>query len=402
MNEEKNINDQLLENYYEVMVPNYAPANFVVKKAIGSSVWDVNDKKYIDFGGGIAVNSLGHSHPELLNALEEQAKKIWHHSNYLASEPSINLAKALVDLTFAEKVFFSNSGSEANETAIKIARKYHHSKGNAKVEIIAFKNAFHGRSLLNISLGGSKLHKEGFGPLDQSILRAEFNDLDSVKKCISDKTAAIIIEPIQGEAGVHAADQEFLIRLREVCDQQEILLIFDEVQSGIGRTGKLFSYIKYEVIPDILTSAKGLGGGMPIGATLTKNKFAEALTVGSHGSTFGGNPLACAVAIRVLDLVKQDSFLDAVKAKEELLKQGLEEISNKHQAFSQIRSNGLWFGCDLNQKDKVNALLDLCYEEGLIGISAGTSTLRFAPALNIPDSDIQEGLFRLDKALKRF
>ena len=283
MNEEKNINDQLLENYYEVMVPNYAPANFVVKKAIGSSVWDVNDKKYIDFGGGIAVNSLGHSHPELLNALEEQAKKIWHHSKYLASEPSINLAKALVDLTFAEKVFFSNSGSEANETAIKIARKYHHSKGNAKVEIIAFKNAFHGRSLLNISLGGSKLHKEGFRPLDQSILRAEFNDLDSVEKCISDKTAAIIIEPIQGEAGVHAAGQEFLVRLREVCDQQEIVLIFDEVQSGIGRTGKLFSYMKYEVIPDILTSAKGLGGGMPIGATLTKNKFAEALTVGSHG-----------------------------------------------------------------------------------------------------------------------
>ncbi|GIS75194.1 MAG: hypothetical protein CM1200mP12_09130 [Gammaproteobacteria bacterium] len=167
MNEEKNINDQLLENYHEVMVPNYAPANFVVKKAIGSSVWDVNDKKYVDFGGGIAVNSLGHSHPELLKALEEQAKKIWHHSNYLASEPSINLAKALVDLTFAEKVYFSNSGSEANETAIKIARKYHHSKGNDKVEIIAFKNAFHGRSLLNISLGGSKPHKEGFGPLDQ-------------------------------------------------------------------------------------------------------------------------------------------------------------------------------------------------------------------------------------------
>jgi len=334
MNEEKNINDQLLENYHKVMVPNYAPANFVVKKAIGSSVWDVNDKKYVDFGGGIAVNSLGHSHPELLKALEEQAKKIWHHSNYLASEPSINLAKALVDLTFAEKVYFSNSGSEANETAIKIARKYHHSKGNDKVEIIAFKNAFHGRSLLNISLGGSKPHKEGFGPLDQSILRAEFNDLDSVEKCISDKTAAIIIEPIQGEAGVHAAGQEFLVRLREVCDQQEILLIFDEVQSGIGRTGKLFSYMKYEVIPDILTSAKGLGGGMPIGATLTKNKFAEALTVGSHGSTFGGNPLACAVAIRVLDLIKQDSFLDGVNAKEELLKQGLEEISNKHQAFS--------------------------------------------------------------------
>ena len=402
MNKEKNINDQLLENYRQVMVPNYAPANFVVKKAMGSSVWDVNDKKYIDFGGGIAVNSLGHSHPELLRALEEQAKKIWHHSNYLASEPSIELAKTLVDLTFADKVFFSNSGSEANETAIKIARKYHHSKNNNKIEIIAFENAFHGRSILNISLGSSKEHKEGFEPLDQSILRAKFNDQDSLKKCISDKTAAIIIEPVQGEAGVRAADKEFLINIREVCDQHEIILIFDEVQSGIGRTGKLYSYMKYGVVPDILTSAKGLGGGMPIGATLTKNKFAEALTVGSHGSTFGGNPLACAVASRVLNLVKQNNFLDNVIKKEELLRQGLEDISNHYNVFNQIRSEGLWFGCDLNKKDEVNLLLDLCYQEGLIGVSAGSSTLRFAPALNISESDIQQGLKALDRALKKF
>ena len=251
-------------------------------------------------------------------------------------------------------------------------------------------------------MGGSKQHQEGFGPLDQSIKRAEFNDIQSVEKKISDKTAAIIIEPIQGEAGIYAAEKYFLVKLREICDQREIILIFDEVQSGIGRTGKLFAYMKYEVVPDILTSAKGLGGGMPIGATLTKNKFAESLSAGSHGSTFGGNPLACAVASRVLDLVKQDNFLNGVKEKEKLLKKGLEELSIQHQAFNQIRSEGLWFGCDLNQKDKVSSLLDLCYQEGLIAISAGTSTLRFAPALNIPDSDIQEGLFRLDKVLKRF
>ena len=402
MNDKKNLNDSLLDNYHQVMTPNYAPANFVVKKALGSSVWDVNDKKYIDFGGGIAVNSLGHSHPELLKALEEQAKQIWHHSNYLASEPSIALAKSLVELTFAEKVFFSNSGSEANETAIKLARKYQHSKGKDKAEIIAFKNAFHGRSLLNISLGSSKLHKEGFGPLDNSIKRAEFNNINSVRECISTKTAAIIIEPIQGEAGVYAADKDFLISLREICDENEILLIFDEVQSGIGRTGELFSYMKYETEPDILTSAKGLGSGIPIGATLTKDKFAKSLTLGTHGSTFGGNPLACAVSARVLDLIKQVNFLDEVKQKEKLLRNGLEEVSNKHQAFSQIRSEGLWFGCDLNKQDKANSLLDLCYQEGLIAVSAGTSTLRMAPALNIPEADIQEGLFRLDKALERF
>ena len=402
MNDKKNLNDSLLDHYRQVMTPNYAPANFVVKRALGSSVWDVNDKKYIDFGGGIAVNSLGHSHPELVKALEDQAKQIWHHSNYLASEPSIALAKSLVELTFAEKVFFSNSGSEANETAIKLARKYQHSKGKDKMEIIAFKNAFHGRSLLNISLGSSKLHKEGFGPLDNSIKRAEFNNINSVRECISTKTAAIIIEPIQGEAGVYAADKDFLISLREICDENEILLIFDEVQSGIGRTGELFSYMKYGTEPDILTSAKGLGSGIPIGATLTKDKFPESLTLGTHGSTFGGNPLACVVSARVLDLVKQVNFLDEVKQKEKLLRIGLEEVSKKHQAFSQIRSEGLWFGCDLNKKDKVNSLLELCYQEGLIAVSAGTSTLRMAPALNIPESDIQEGLFKLDKALEKF
>ncbi len=402
MNDKKNLNDSLLDHYRQVMTPNYAPANFIVKRALGSSVWDVNDKKYIDFGGGIAVNSLGHSHPELLKALEGQAKKIWHHSNYLASEPSIALAKSLVELTFAEKVFFSNSGSEANETAIKLARKYQHSKDKDKVEIIAFKNAFHGRSLLNISLGSSKLHKDGFGPLDNSVKRAEFNNINSVRDCISTNTAAIIIEPIQGEAGVYAADKDFLISLREICDENEILLIFDEVQSGVGRTGELFSYMKYEVEPDILTSAKGLGSGIPIGATLTKDKFAESLTLGSHGSTFGGNPLACAVSAKVLDLVKQVNFLDKVKQKEKILRNGLVEVSNKHQAFSQIRSEGLWFGCDLSKQDKVNSLLDLCYREGLIAVSAGTSTLRMAPALNISESDIQEGLFKLDKALEKF
>lgn len=402
MNKVKNQNEELLSTYKAVMMPNYDPADFVIKKASGSVVWDQNDKKYIDFGGGIAVNCLGHSHPELLNALEEQARKIWHHSNYLTSEASINLAKSLTDLTFADKIFFSNSGSEANEAAIKLARKYHHSSGSNKTEIITFTNSFHGRSILNISLGGSEFHREGFGPTVQDILPAEFNNLEAVKKIISNKTVAIIIEPIQGESGIRASNQDFLEGLRELCDQEETLLIFDEVQSGIGRTGNLFAYMKYGVEPDILTCAKGLGGGMPIGATFTINKIADTLTSGSHGSTFGGNPLACAVALRVIDLVKQDSFLKGVKQKEMLIRKGLEKLSEQHQTFSDIRSEGLWFGCDLRKENEVNSLLKLCYGEGLIAVSAGTSTLRFAPALNIPESDIQEGLFRLEKAIEKF
>ena len=399
MNDNTDKNKKLRDLYEQVMLPNYAPADFIPEKASGSSVWDKNNKKFIDFGGGIAVNSLGHSHPKLVSALNEQSKKLWHLSNYISNEPAINLAKQLTDLTFADKVYFSNSGSEANEAAIKMARRYHHEKGNGRDEIIAFNNSFHGRSLLNISLGASDNHRKGFGPFPPGIRHATYNDLSSVKALITAKTAAIIIEPVQGEAGVVPAKQEFLVGVRDLCTQNGVLLIMDEVQSGVGRMGNLFGYMAFGIEPDILTSAKGLGGGIPIGATLTKNDIASSMSVGSHGSTFGGNPMACAVADKVIEIVSNPNFLQEVKEKETLLVNKLEGVSKKHQAFREIRSSGLWIGCELNNNGEVNELLDRCYESGLIAVSAGTSTLRFAPALNISEDEISEGIERLEDAL---
>ena len=399
MNDNTDKNKKLRDLYEQVMLPNYAPADFIPEKASGSSVWDKNNKKFIDFGGGIAVNSLGHSHPKLVSALNEQSKKLWHLSNYISNEPAINLAKQLTDLTFADKVYFSNSGSEANEAAIKMARRYHHEKGNGRDEIIAFNNSFHGRSLLNISLGASDNHRKGFGPFPAGIRHATYNDLSSVKALITAKTAAIIIEPVQGEAGVVPAKQEFLLGVRDLCTQNGVLLIMDEVQSGVGRMGNLFGYMAFGIEPDILTSAKGLGGGIPIGATLTKNDIASSMRVGSHGSTFGGNPMACAVADKVIEIVSNPNFLQEVKEKETLLVNKLEGVSKKHQAFREIRSSGLWIGCELNNNGEVNELLDRCYESGLIAVSAGTSTLRFAPALNISEDEISEGIERLEDAL---
>ena len=399
MNDNTDKNKKLRDLYEKVMLPNYAPADFIPEKASGSSVWDKNNKKFIDFGGGIAVNSLGHSHPKLVSALNEQSKKIWHLSNYISNEPAIDLAKQLTDLTFADKVYFSNSGSEANEAAIKMARRYHHEKGNGRDEIIAFNNSFHGRSLLNISLGASDNHRKGFGPFPSGIRHATYNDLSSVKELISAKTAAIIIEPVQGEAGVIPAKQEFLLGVRDLCTQNGVLLIMDEVQSGVGRMGHLFGYMAFGIEPDILTSAKGLGGGIPIGATLTKNDIASSMSVGSHGSTFGGNPMACAVANKVIEIVSNPDFLQEVKEKETLLVNKLKGVSKKHQAFREIRSSGLWIGCELNNNGEVNELLDRCYKSGLIAVSAGASTLRFAPALNISEDEISEGIERLEEAL---
>lgn len=400
MNKDNDNNIELKGIYEQVMMPNYAPADFIPDRALGSKVWDKNNKEYIDLGGGIAVNSLGHSNPILINELNEQANKLWHTSNYLANEPAINLAKKLTDLTFAEKVYFSNSGSEANEAAIKIARKFHYDRGEKREELISFENSFHGRSLLNVSLGGSENHKKGFGPLVSGVKHAKYNDINSVESLITNKTAAIIIEPVQGEAGVFEVDKDFLKSLRELCDENETLLIMDEVQSGIGRMGHLFGYMKYDIEPDILTSAKGLGGGIPIGATLTKNDIAPSLSTGTHGSTFGGNPIACAVANKVIQIVSDPTFLNEVQQKEELIMGSLSDIAIKTKAFSDMRSSGLWICCDIKQIDAFD-LLNKCYENGLILVTAGNKALRFAPALNISEDEIQQGLDGLTKALNQ-
>ena len=390
-------NIKLRGEYDNVMLPNYSPANFVPKKAEGSLVWDQDDKEYIDFGGGIAVNSLGHSHPSLIKALTDQSKKIWHLSNYLTNEPAIKLANKLTELTFAENVFFSNSGSEANEAAIKIARKYHSSRNENRNEIVSFQNSFHGRSLLNISLGSSEMHRNGFEPLMPGIKHGVFNDLSGLDELITEQTAAVILEPVQGEAGVFKATNDFMTKLNEVASKKGALLIIDEVQSGVGRMGSLYGYMNYNIQPDIVTSAKGLGGGIPIGATLTTRIIGESMQPGTHGSTFGGNPIACAVAHEVLNIVSDEEFLNEVSEKEKLFLNLLSELKN-HGVFSDIRSAGLWIGCDLVEKS-ANEVLDKAYEQGLILVSAGSNCLRLAPALNISNSEIEKGVEILKQVL---
>ena len=390
-------NNELRGIYDNVMLPNYSPANFIPKEARGSRIWDQDDKEYIDFGGGIAVNSLGHSHPDLIKALSEQSKKFWHLSNYLSNEPAINLAKKLTDLTFAENVFLSNSGTEANEAAIKIARKFHSSKNNQRNEIVSFQNSFHGRSLLNISLGSSEMHRSGFEPLMPGIKHGEFNNVSNLGSLITKKTAAVIVEPVQGEAGVYTASKEFLNELREECTKQGALLIIDEVQSGIGRMGSLYGYMQYDIKPDIVTSAKGLGGGIPIGATLTSKVIGECMQPGSHGSTFGGNPMSCAVANEVVSIVSEKDFLNDVLEKEQLFLDLLSEFKTKG-IFSEVRSAGLWIGCDLIDKT-ANEVLDQAYDAGLIMVSAGSSCLRLAPALNITNEEIEQGINLLKEVL---
>ena len=390
-------NIKLRGEYDNVMLPNYSPANFVPKKAEGSLVWDQDDKEYIDFGGGIAVNSLGHSHPSLIKALTDQSKKIWHLSNYLTNEPAIQLANKLTELTFAENVFFSNSGSEANEAAIKIARKYHSSRNENRNEIVSFQNSFHGRSLLNISLGSSEMHRNGFEPLMPGIKHGVFNDLSGLDELITEQTAAVILEPVQGEAGVFKATNDFMTKLNEVTSKKGALLIIDEVQSGVGRMGSLYGYMNYNIQPDIVTSAKGLGGGIPIGATLTTRIIGESMQPGTHGSTFGGNPIACAVAHEVLNIVSDAEFLNEVSEKEKLFLNLLSELKN-HGVFSDIRSAGLWIGCDLVEKS-ANEVLDKAYEQGLILVSAGSNCLRLAPALNISNSEIEKGVEILKQVL---
>lgn len=390
-------NNELRGIYDNVMLPNYSPANFIPKEARGSRIWDQDNKEYIDFGGGIAVNSLGHSHPDLIKALSEQSKKFWHLSNYLSNEPAINLAKKLTDLTFAENVFLSNSGTEANEAAIKIARKFHSSKNNKRNEIVSFQNSFHGRSLLNISLGSSEMHRSGFEPLMPGIKHGEFNNVSNLGSLITKKTAAVIVEPVQGEAGVYTASKEFLKELREECTKQGALLIIDEVQSGIGRMGSLYGYMQYDIKPDIVTSAKGLGGGIPIGATLTTKVIGECMQPGTHGSTFGGNPMSCAVANEVVSIVSEKDFLNDVLEKEQLFLDLLSEFKTKG-IFSEVRSAGLWIGCDLIDK-AANEVLDHAYDAGLIMVSAGSSCLRLAPALNITNEEIEQGINLLKEVL---
>lgn len=392
------------QSFDDWMIPVYAPADFILVRGEGSQVWDQQGKSYIDFAGGIAVNALGHAHPQVLAALVEQAGKLWHLGNGYTNEPVLRLAKQLIDATFADKVFFCNSGAEANEAALKLARKHALDSGNReKNQIVAFNNAFHGRTLFTVSAGGQPKYSQDFAPLPGGITHTPFNDLAAAEQVINDHTCAVIVEPIQGEGGVVPAQPQFLQGLRELCDRHGVLLIFDEVQTGVGRTGSLYAYMNYGVVPDVLTTAKALGGGFPIGAMITTDKLAKTLGVGTHGTTYGGNPLAAAVAGVVFSLINTPEVLDGVKQRLEWFIAGLTEINLQYPIFSEIRGAGLLIGCVLNPEyaGRAKQLTQLANEEGVIALIAGPDVVRFTPSLIIPEQDVKEGLARFARAVAR-
>ncbi len=387
------------------MTPNYAPMAILPARGKGSRLWDTDGKEYLDFAAGIAVSVLGHAHPRLRKALADQAKKLWHVSNLLANRPAIELAQRLCDITFAERIFFANSGAEVVEAALKLARRYALDQfGPGKHDkhgIIAFHNSFHGRTFFTVCVGGQPKYSDGFGPKPGGITHLPFNDIAALDKAVDQTTCAVILEPIQGEGGVTPATEAFVAAARELCDRHHALLIFDEIQTGVGRSGFLYMYEKLGVIPDILTTAKGLAGGFPIGAMLTTEAIAQSFTVGAHGSTFGGNPMACAVANQVLEIVNTRPMLDAVRAKGELLQRGLEAINQRFRLFVEIRGAGLLLGCEMREpwSDRARDILTACTGHGLLVLVAGPNVLRLAPALTISEDEIKRGLGLLEAAI---
>ncbi|MDX1525951.1 MAG: aspartate aminotransferase family protein [Pseudidiomarina maritima] len=388
----------------DVMVPNYNPAQMIPVKGEGSRVWDQAGTEYVDFAGGIAVNCLGHCHPAMVQALTEQGNKLWHLSNVFTNEPALRLAQKLTDATFADRVYFANSGAEANEAALKLARRWALDKfGPEKDQIIAFNKGFHGRTFFTVTVGGQAAYSDGFGPKPGAIEHVDYNNLAALEALMSDKTCAIMMEPLQGEGGVISPDAEFVKGVRELCDKYNALLIFDEVQTGFGRTGSLYAYQQLGVTPDILASAKSLGGGFPIGAMLTTAEIAAHLKPGTHGSTYGGNPLACAVAEAVFDVVNTDDVLAGVKQREQLFKTTLQQINEKYGVFQDIRGQGLLLGAELTDKfdGKARDFLNAAAAEGVMVLVAGPSVIRFTPSLIIPEQDILEGLARFERAVAK-
>ena len=389
----------------QFMVPCYAPAAFVPVRGEGSRVWDQSGKMYIDFAAGVAVTALGHCHPAMVRALTEQAKTLWHTSNWTTNEPALRLAKKLIDNTFAERVFFCNSGTEANEAALKIARRHAVNHfGAEKFRVVSTHNAFHGRTFFAVTAGGQAKYSSGFGPNPAGVTHITYNDVGALELEFARYGAeicAVILEPMQGEGGMLPGTPEFLQAARRLCSEYNALLILDEIQSGMGRTGTLYSYMQKGIVPDILTSAKGLGGGFPIGAMLTTDKIAASFSVGVHGTTYGGNPLACAVAEAVFDVINTTEVLDGVKARHRLFVEGLRKINAARSIFADIRGEGVWLGCELVEKYRGRAMdfVRAGHDAGLLVLVAGPDVIRLAPALTISLDDIIEGLGRLDQAL---
>ncbi len=383
------------------LMPNYARSELAFERGEGCWLVTAGGRRVLDFGSGIAVNVLGHAHPHLVEALTEQAKKLWHVSNLHQIPDGERLARRLVEATFADSVMFCNSGAEANEGAIKMARKYHASRGEPnRFRVVTFEGAFHGRTLATIAAGGQKKYLEGFGPKVEGFDQVPFGDHDALKAAIGPDTAALMIEPIQGEGGLRAVPNEELRYLRELCDQQGLLLILDEVQTGIGRTGKLFAHEWSGITPDIMSIAKGIGGGFPLGAVLAVEKCAAVFTPGTHGTTFGGNPLGMAVGNAVLDVVLAPGFLDDVQRKALLFKQKLAGLIDSHPGvFEEVRGFGLLTGvkCVLPNGDVTNA----AREADLLVVPAGDNVIRLIPPLIVSDEEIGQAVDKLEKAARQ-
>ena len=388
-------------DYDKLMLPTYAPPPPVFVRGDGSRVWDDGGREYVDFGGGIAVLSLGHCPPPLSAALAAQAETLMHLSNLHVNEQGVRLARLLVENTFAARVFLCNSGAEANEAAIKLARRRGVGIDAEKYHMLCFSGCFHGRvGMAMAATSGAKV-REGFGPLTPGFHLTPFNDLAAAQAAMDDRFCAILVEPVQGEGGVNIADQEFLRGLRALADQHKALLMYDEVQSGAGRTGALYAYMHDTVLPDVLTSAKGLGGGFPVAAMLAGEKAATALGVGAHGTTYGGNALAATAAATVLETVLADGFLAGVKARAAVFAERLRRLNEQYKIFGEIRQSGLLIGCDMADGYKAANLTAAALAEGLIVLTAGANAMRLAPALNISDEDIGEGFKRLERVVMK-
>ena len=395
----------LVERYY---LPVYRPRGIVLDHGLGSRLWDRDGREYVDFGAGIAVNALGHAHPALVAALTAQAGKLWHTSNVFVSEPPLRLAQALVDAAgFADQAFFCNSGAEANEAAIKLARQWATARGRAPERrvILSFRGSFHGRTLAAVTATAQPKYHAGFEPLPAGFRYSDFNDLAAAEAAMAaGDVCAVLVEPVQGEGGVTPASETFLRGLRTLCDRHEALLILDEIQCGMGRTGKLFACDGYGVRPDVVTLAKALGGGFPIGAMLVGARAANALQFGQHGTTFGGNPLATAVAGAALRELSSPALLANVERQSQALREGLAALDVEFGVFSEVRGRGLMLGAQLRPQlaGQAGAMVDRGIEHGLLMLQAGPDVLRFVPAVNISDADVADGLARLRATLAGF
>jgi acetylornithine/N-succinyldiaminopimelate aminotransferase len=380
------------------LLPVFARVDLGFERGEGAWLIATNGERYLDFTSGVAVNALGHAHPHLVAALQEQATKLWHMSNLFKSPDGDRLAARLCEQSFADFVFFCNSGAEAMEGAIKITRKYHAAKGHPeRYRIITFEGAFHGRTLATLAATGSEKYLEGFGPPMDGFDQVPHGDLDAVKKAIGPHTAGILIEPIQGEGGVRSAPNAFFKALRQLCDEHGLLLVFDEVQTGMGRTGELFAYKRLGVTPDVMSLAKALGGGFPIGAVLASAEAASGMVPGSHGSTFGGNPLAVAAANAVLDVMLKPGFFEHAQKMSLLLKQKLASVVDRYPGvLADVRGEGLLIGLKavVPSGDLVNALRD----QKLLTVGAGDNVVRFLPPLIVTEAEIEESVQRLDRA----